>query len=172
MKLTDILPVEKWAELEERIQKKTGLDTTVYLPTGISITEFKKWENSLCPAIKKNKKGLSFICAVVNQHMAQVVSQTKKPFIEECDAGLARIAVPIFIKDQFLGTVGACGKIMEGNDVESFFISKTTGIDEEEINRLSFDISTMTPTEAEGFAAYMDEQIKEIIAEFMKNHET
>lgn len=166
IKLTDILTIKKWTELEKEIYEKSGLDTSIYPTNGISITDNKQWANSLCPAIKGNKKGLSFICAVANQYMTQEVSQTRKPFVEECDAGLARIAVPIFVGDKFLGTVGACGRFLDGTEVESFLVNKTTGIDEDKIRSLSIDVSRMTSDEAEGIANYIDKRIKEIVLEF------
>jgi len=171
IKLTDILTVEEWAELEKEIYERSGLDTSIYPTNGISITDYKQWANNLCPVIKGNKKGLSFICAVANQYMAQKVSQTRQPFVGECDAGLAKIAVPIFVGDEFLGTVGACGKFLDGSEIESFLISKTTGIEEEKIERLSVGIAKMTPTQAESLAAYIDKRIKEIVEAFEKSGE-
>ena len=165
-KLTDLLPIEKWAEWEEKAYKMSGLDATLYRPNGISLTDYKQWANRLCPVIKGNKKGLSFICAVVNQYMAQEVSQTRKPLITECDAGLSRIAVPIFVGDAFLGTFSACGKLLDENEVEFFLVSKTTGIDEEKIRSLSSDVGRMTTEEAETVARWMEARIREIVQAF------
>jgi len=168
VKLSDLLPIEKWAELEEEVYRRFGLDASVYRLTGVSLTEYKQWVNPLCPVIKGNKKGLSFICAVVNQYMAQEVSQTRKPMITECDAGLSRIAIPIFVGDAFIGTFGACGKLLDENEVESFLISKTTGIDSEKIESLSSDVGRMTTEEAENAARWMETRIQEIVDAFEK----
>ena len=41
MKLTDLLPIEKWVELEKEIYEKSGLDVNVFDPDGYRITAFK-----------------------------------------------------------------------------------------------------------------------------------
>lgn len=166
MKLTDILPVEKWAELEEDIYNRSGLDISVFGPDGMSITDFKKWANRLCPAVKATNKGLSFICAVANQSMAREVSQTRQPLIGECDAGLVKIVVPIFVGDEFLGAAAGCGAILDGSEVESFLINKITGIDEERIESLSKDIYKMPTKEAETLVEHMKNQIQRIVSDF------
>jgi len=120
MKLTDILPVKKWEALEKEINKRFDLNAPVFDKDGIRITDFKKWVNNLCPVIKANKRGQSFICAVAHQNIAAEAEKTKQPVIGECDAGFVKIAVPIFVGDEFLGVAGGCGRINHGNRVEFF----------------------------------------------------
>jgi ligand-binding sensor protein len=169
VKLTDILPIEKWAELEEDIHNRSGLDASVFNPEGISITDFKKWANRLCPAVKATDKGLSFICALANQTMANEVAKTRQPLIGECDAGLMKIVVPIFIGDKFLGVTAACGAILDHSEVESFLINKITEIDEARIESLSKDINRMPEDEAERLVQYMQGEIERIAGDFERN---
>ena len=168
MELTDLLPLEEWARIEEEICNESGLDASIFGPDGMKITKFKKWANSLCPVIKGNQKGLSFICAVANQTMTKEVSQTREPLLSGCDAGLVRVAVPIFVNDEFLGTVGACGRILDENEVESFLINKTTDIDEVEIKRLAADIRPVSRSEAEQIADRIDKRIQGIVASYQE----
>ncbi|NVL90831.1 MAG: PocR ligand-binding domain-containing protein [Desulfobacterales bacterium] len=79
MKLTDILPVEKWIELEKDIYNRYGLNAAVFDKDGNRITECQRWANRLCPVVKGNEKGRSFICAVANQNMIVQATQTRKP---------------------------------------------------------------------------------------------
>lgn len=166
MKLTDILPLEKWAELEEEINKRSGLNAAVSDVDGVRITELKKWPNRLCPVIKANEKGQTFICSAAHQNIAAQAMQTKKPVIEECDAGLVKLVVPIFVGDEYLGVAGGCGLILDDGEVESFLISKTTGINEDEIESLSDDISKITTDKAESLVAYIQKEIDRIISDF------
>lgn len=169
MKLTDILPIEKWAELEEDIYNRCGLDVSVFGTDGMSITEFKRWANRLCPAVKANKKGQTFICAVANQNLTREAWKTRQPVIGECDAGLGKLVVPIFVGDEFLGAAGGCGMIIDGSEVESFLISKMTGIDEERIENLSKDIYRIPTNEAETLVEYIKEEIHRIVSDFERN---
>jgi ligand-binding sensor protein len=169
VKLTDILPIEKWAELEEDIYNRCGLDVSVFGTDGMSITEFKRWANRLCPAVKANKKGQTFICAVANQNLTREAWKTRQPVIGECDAGLGKLVVPIFVGDEFLGAAGGCGMIIDGSEVESFLISKMTGIDEERIENLSKDIYRIPTNEAETLVEYIKEEIHRIVSDFERN---
>ena len=166
MKLTDILPVEKWMEFEDKIFKKSGLESNVFNILGIRITNNKRWVNRLCPEIKANDKGQSFICAVAHMNLAAQANKTKKHVIFECDAGLLKIVVPIFVKDEFVGAIGACGLLLDDGEVDSFMIEKTTEIDEEKIKSLSNDISKVSTHFAESLVEFIKEELDLILRKF------
>lgn len=170
MELTDILPLEKWVELEKDITERSGLDASVFNTDGIRITDFKQWANRLCPAIKATDKGQSFICAVAHMNLAIQAMKTKKSVIEECDAGLMKLVVPIFADQEFVGAFGACGFLLDDGEVDSFMINKTTEIDEEEIENLSEGIKSITTGDAESLVAYIEEQVGSIISD-LKNQQ-
>ena len=88
MRLVDILPSKNWVELEQEIHKRSGLNASVFDADGIRITKFQKWANRLCPMIKANEKGQSYICAVAHQNIAAQSMKKKEPIVEECDAVL------------------------------------------------------------------------------------
>jgi hypothetical protein len=76
MKLDEIMPIEKWVELEKEINRKSGLNAAVFDAAGVRITDFKKWTNRLCPAIRETGKGLKFICKwlILSGSIEQVTS--------------------------------------------------------------------------------------------------
>ena len=168
MKLTDILPLEKWVELEKQIHNRHGLNAAVLDKDGVRITDYRNWANRLCPVVKSNEKGQSFICALANQNMMAQAMQTRKPVTGECDAGLVKLVVPIFVGDAFLGIAGGCGLLLDDSEVEVFLVSKITGIDEKEIQGLSDDISKITADKAESLFGYVQEQIDRIVSGFEK----
>jgi ligand-binding sensor protein len=163
MELTNLLPIEKWKELEREITRRSGLDANIFNIDGIRITDYKNWANKLCPAIKATDKGQSYICAVAHMNLSAQAKQTQESLVEECDAGLVKIIVPIFIKDKFLGAVGACGFLLDGGEVDSFLVNMTTGIDEEEVERLSADIETISIEKARIILSFIEEEISKII---------
>ncbi len=162
MKLTDVASLEEWKVLEDRFFKKYGLETNVFNTDGIRITDNKRWVNRLCPAIKATDKGQSFICAVAHMNLAQMAKNQKSPVVEECDGGLVKIVVPIFKSGEFIGAVGACGFLLEDGEVDSFMIHQTTGIDEDEIERLSDDLKTITTEKAEQLAREVADSIAKL----------
>jgi len=166
MKLLDILSVEKWIEFEKEINRISGLNASIFAANGTRITDFLKWANRLCPEVKSNEKGQSFICAAAHQNIAAMAKKTKKPVIEECDAGLVKISVPIFLNTEFLGVAGGCGLLFRDGKVDSFLINKVTGIDVEEIENLSNDIGIITSDKLKSVTEYIEEQIDLIIHDF------
>jgi ligand-binding sensor protein len=166
MKLTDLLPLEQWIALEKEIHRRSGLDTNVFGTDGVRISDFKAWVNRLCPAIKATDKGQAFICAVAHMNLAAQARNTCAPVIEECDAGLMKLVVPIFVKGEFIGAVGACGALLDEGEIDDFMINKTTDIDEQTIESLSSGIPVIKTGDAEELANFIRARIGEIVADY------
>jgi len=164
MKLTDLAPLEKWIVLEKDIHKKSGLDVNVFDTKGYRISEFKNWANRLCPEIKATDKGQSFICAPAHMNIATSAMRSKQPVIEECDAGMLKLVVPIIVNDEYVGAVGACGFLLDDGEVDSFLVNKMTDINEDKVERLAEGIDSITTEKAEILAQYIEDQIAAIVA--------
>ncbi|MBF0224798.1 MAG: PocR ligand-binding domain-containing protein [Desulfobacterales bacterium] len=163
MKLTDIAPIKKWTEIEDKIHDISGLHVSVFDIDGFRIIEDKNYPNKLCAAIKSTKKGQSFICSVAHQNIANQAMNSKKSLIEECDAGLLKLLVPIFVNGEFIGSIGGCGHILDGGEIDPFLISKTIDIDENEINKLSSGIPNMSVKKAESIINEIESLLGSII---------
>jgi ligand-binding sensor protein len=163
MKLTDIAPLDKWLELEEKINERTGLNASVFNVDGVRITNFKKWANKLCPVIKANEKGQDYICAVAHQNIAAQAERSHQPVIAECDAGLMKMVVPIFVDDEFLGVAGGCGYILGNGEVDTFMVNKTIGIADEKLKNLLDDIPVMTSDEAQSHTGFIQNEVDQIL---------
>jgi ligand-binding sensor protein len=163
MKLTDIAPLDKWLELEQKINERTGLNASVFNDDGMRITNFKRWANKLCPVIKADEKGQNYICAVAHQNIAAEAQRSHQPVIAECDAGLMKMVVPIFVNDEFLGVAGGCGYIMENGEVDTFMVNKTIGIADEKLKNLLDDIPVMTPDEAQSHTGFIQNEVDQIL---------
>lgn len=166
MKLTDIMHPEKWIELEKDIYERSGLASNVFDIEGIRITDYKVWVNRLCPVVKADDRGQSFICAVAHMNIANMAKESKAPYIGECDAGLIKLVVPIFVKGEFTGAVGACGLLLDDSDVDSFMVNRTLEMDDEKIESLSNDIRRLSEEEVEALGKYIAERIEEIVGDY------
>ncbi len=163
MELTDLHPVEIWTELEEKIHQKSGMSVNVFDVKGFRITGHHTWPNQLCPAIKATDKGQSFICAVAHMNLAGMAQKKGVPVLEECDAGLLKLVVPIFVESRFLGAVGVCGYRLEDGEVDNFMIQRTTEIAEDVIIKLSWDIPQYSHKEAESLISFIQEELSRLI---------
>ncbi|GAB6908260.1 conserved hypothetical protein [Desulfosarcina cetonica] len=164
MELTDLLPLEKWVELEKEIHARSGLESNVFNTDGIRITDNKVWVNRLCPAIKATDKGQAFICAVAHMNLAHQAKEEGKPVIEACDAGLMKIVVPIIMDGEFIGAVGACGLLPADGEVDAFLVNKITEIEEDTVEALCEDLAVIETTSAEEVAQFIWEKIESVVA--------
>ena len=166
MKLIDILPLENWVEIEQEINRQSGLNAAVYDVEGVRITDFKKWANRLCPALRETEKGQKFICAVAHQNIAARTIKTRKTVVDECDAGLMKFAVPIFVEDEFLGAAGGCGLLRNQEQVDAYLVHRTTDLDEKVVEELAQDIETIPNDTLKAVINYLEKTVTEIIREF------
>ena len=164
MKLTDIAPLERWMALENDINARSGMDANVFDPKGYRISPQKHWANQLCPAIKDTDKGQSFICAPAHMNIAVQAMRSREPVIEECDAGMIKLVVPIFRDDEFVGAVGACGMRFEDGDIDAFLVNKMTEIDEEKVESLTATVPSIARDKAEELGRYIQDRIAGILA--------
>lgn len=167
MKLTDILPVEQWIELEQEIHAKSGLNPTIYDTEGVSITRTSTFPNSLCPEIKAIPKGQTFICSAAHQNIAGEAEESREPVVDACDAGLVKIVVPIYEGDTFVGAAGGCGLLPEDGEVESFLIGKTLDMDDERVEELAQSVPTISDQKAKDVADFIKGRIDSIISAYM-----
>jgi len=166
MKLEDMMPIEKWVDVEQEINRRSGLNAAVYNVAGVRITDFKKWANRLCPALRATEKGQEYICAVAHQNIAAQATKTGKTIVDECDAGLMKFAVPIFVENEFLGVAGGCGLLRNQEHVDAYLVHRTTGMTEEVVEKLAENIETIPNDRLESTIGYLENKVAEIIREF------
>jgi ligand-binding sensor protein len=152
--------------LEEDIRQRSGMRASIYDIDGIGLTGRSRHANALCPAIRATGKGQTYICAVAHQNMAAMAQNSRTPVIEECDAGLLKIVVPIIVDGTFVGAAGGCGLLMEDGEVDDFMINKTTDLAEEEIATLAESVAPITLQEAEKLAAYIAGEIDRVVKRY------
>ena len=167
MKLTDLAALDKWIEIEKDIHQKSGLDVNVFDTKGYRISEFKHWANRLCPEIKATDKGQSFICAPAHMNIATLAMRSRQAVVEECDAGMLKLVVPIFANDEYVGAIGACGFLLDDGEVDTFLVNKMADLNADKVERLTEGIPVITAEKAEILSQYITNQISSIVADYM-----
>ncbi|MGB5984010.1 MAG: PocR ligand-binding domain-containing protein [Desulfobacterales bacterium] len=171
MELTDILTKVEWAAFEKELYDRFRINCTVYNTSGVGVTGKPNWCNRICPKIKANPDSLAAICAPGNQNFMAQAQQSRQAVIGECDAGLIKIAVPIFSDGQFLGTAGGCGLLPEDGEVETFMIEMSLGLSPEKIASYCEGLATMSPEKAQEMAQFIEKRIGQIMENFEKSKE-
>ncbi len=165
MELTELLPLEKWMELEKEIQARSGLASNVFDTEGIRITGNKVWANNLCSAIKATDKGRSSICAVCHNKLAKRATEKRQTVIESCEAGFMKIVVPIIVDGNIIGSVDACGLLPAGGEVDTVLVKKVMDIKQSEIESLCDNIAAIEKNSAEEVAQFIWEKIEAVVSE-------
>ncbi len=156
MQMPDLLTKEQWTDFEKSLHRDWGVNASVYDDAGFTFTGFKNFINPLCREIKAHPEGIQAICSVAHQHMAKQARETGKTVIEQCDAGLLKICTPVFIGDEFVGVVGGCGRLPEGEEVETFTVEKAINIPLEKVEALAGEVPGVTMDKAGEMAAYLE----------------
>lgn len=166
MKLTDILPVEQWIELENEIYARSGLNPSIFDADGVNITGTIT-RNALCHEIKASPKGQTLICSPSHQNITREAKKSYKPVIGVCHSGQTKIVVPIYVGVTFVGAAGGCGLIPESGGVDGLFVRKTLGIGNKRLEDLTKDIPSISQKKAQDVAHYIKERIDGIISIYM-----
>jgi ligand-binding sensor protein len=166
MELLDLCPLERWKSLEDDIRSRSGLNAGAFSIEGIRLIPPAVWPNRLCPAIKANPKGQAFICATAHMNIANMAKTTGEMVIEECDAGMVKMAVPIFVAQEFVGTVSGCGLLLDDGAVDTYLIGKITGMEEAKLKNLAVGISSMSLEYAQTTGHFIQAQVARIVTAY------
>jgi ligand-binding sensor protein len=162
MELTDILSTEGWKQLAEEIYEKFGLNGLVNDKDGSLIAASSRWANKICPKIKGGEQSRT-ICAIAYQYLVKLAQEKKEPAVGECDVGLTKILVPIFYKEEFLGSAGGCGLLAEDGEIDTFYIAKVLSLNEEEVEKWMAGVKQVSQTEIETVVGYVKKRLDEIL---------
>ncbi len=163
MNLLDLMTENQWNDFSKEMHQQYGISFGISDTSGARVSSYANWCNRLCPKIKSDPESLAAVCAVAAQHFTEKTRKSRQSEIGECDLGLIKIAVPIFVGDTFLGTAGGCGFATDKGDIESFMIQKLTGMDETEVAELVKDIAPMSQARAVEMADDVASRIDAIV---------
>jgi len=163
MKLTDIAPKETWQQMVKEICEKFTVNCGVQNIDNVVFCPPVGWANKACPLIKGNENG-RLVCASAQQNLSGKAKNSKKTFIGKCDVGFTKFVTPIFYNDEFLGTAGGCGVLLEGDKLDDFYISKILNLSEKEDKELIKDVKILSTYDLEKNVKYLEEALLKIIS--------
>ena len=166
MELVELCPLETWKDLEEEIHRRSGLCASVFNIEGVRINPISAWPNKLCPEIKANPKGQSFICATAHMNIAILARESGEPVIEECDAGMIKLVVPIHVSGEFIGSVSGCGLLLDDGAVDTFLVNKITGMDEHRLESLSEGMPALSMDQIRELGQFIQKELERIISAY------
>lgn len=163
MRMEDLMTVAAWKDFERELNDATGLNACVFDAEGNRVTDFVAWANRLCPLIKSQPASAQAICAVAHQEIARQARLTRQPAVAECDAGMLKMCIPIYVDDAFVGIAGSCGMLADPDHLEPFHVSRVSELPEERVVELAGDIPTMSADKVEATVALIADRVAEVI---------
>ncbi len=152
----------QWLAVGRELHARFGLNPSINDAKGHPVAANEHWANELCPAIRGSNQGHSPVCISAGEHFARLLRSSGKPVVEECGAGMLRIAVPIFAGHEFKGSLGGCGKVCEGGDVDEFMIRKVTGLELEQIRERAASVASITWAEADEIVEFLEDKVRSL----------
>jgi len=137
MNVLDLKSKEEWEAILHRIAQKTKMTVTLTDDKGTHILSTQGTRCPLCSKIREKKEALTFICSQCNTAMLEEAKQTLEPVVDFCDAGLARMVVPILRDGVLIGQLTACGGAVRDEEIDLFLVAQQVGISEEEAQALA-----------------------------------
>ncbi|HDD35246.1 MAG TPA: hypothetical protein ENF30_00430 [Candidatus Desulfofervidus auxilii] len=162
MRLTDILAVEEWQRFAAEIFEKYGMNAAINDSEGNVIHPAPGWANEICPLIKGDPQR-RVVCASAQQNMMKVAKDKNITIIEECDVGFTKFVVPIFYKNEFLGTAGGCGVVLKGSEIDTFYLAQLLNKTEEEVEKMLSSVKEISEEELKQAVEFVERRIKEIV---------
>lgn len=142
MNLLDLKSQGEWEGTLVRVAEETKMAATLTDDRGNLILEEQGKRYPLCIKIREKDASRTFICSQTSAAMLEEAKRSLKPVIDECEAGLVRMVVPICRDGVLIGQVTACGLVAkEGVEIDPFLIAKQVGVSEGEVE----DWATLTP---------------------------
>lgn len=123
----DLKSRETWQELLDEVHSALGMPTAL-LDADNVILQSSGERNELCREIRSLEKAKPVICGQSQKFMAEMARTKITSIMEICEAGMAKIVVPVFRDQKFLGSITCCGSILPEMEIEAYFIEKTTGL--------------------------------------------
>jgi ligand-binding sensor protein len=132
----DLKSKEEWEEILSGFSSETKMTSCLNDEAGNHIFCVSD-RYPLCSTIRTNQDALTFICAQTNTAMTAVVSKTRKPEVDFCEAGLIRVVVPVVRDGAMVGQITACGLSSDDEELNAFLVSKEVGIPEDKVLELA-----------------------------------
>jgi ligand-binding sensor protein len=160
MGVYDIKTRAEWQEILDTVSRRLGMPAALLDENNV-ILQHSGTRNPLCRHIRDQKESKSAICGQSQQYMAEMAWTSGRPVIDACEAGLAKFVLPLFHENRRAGTLTACGSCTGGDEVEAFLVQKSTGLEEDALQRLASEVENVDPEALKALAEELFPQVRE-----------
>lgn len=164
MKPTDFASPAEWQNIQSLFAAVTGLTSVTFDVEGNPVSP-PDFQNEFCRAFKGTANG-AMMCKESHQKIAEEALQKRAPVVGLCKAGLIKVVVPIFYKDEIIGFTGGCGVYHRdhGLDVAKLIEAGSfAGIDADKVKELAETIKSIDNKTIEEEINVLESKIKALM---------
>jgi ligand-binding sensor protein len=136
----EIMSAEQWDELLEELASDS-LMTSALLDSQGAVLRTHGRRNALCKMIRQEGESRTSICSQTSAAMLEMVRVTLGPVIEECEAGMMRVVIPVVRGGVLAYQVALCGRLAHDGQIETFLLSKLMRVGEDDVSDLSRSVT-------------------------------
>jgi len=159
MSVYDIKSKEEWQKILDDLCEESGMPTALVDKKSV-VLQVSGERNPLCLKIRSNNESLAFICGQTQQFMVKKAKSTQKPVIDPCEAGMLKLLIPLFLDNEFVGSITVCGSCAPGEEIEIFAIAQSTKMNEDEIRPLVKQVAEVDQEQVTGVAQRLFQEIQ------------
>jgi len=159
MSVYDIKSKEEWQKILDDLCEESGMPTALVDKKSVVLQDSGE-RNPLCLKIRSNNESLAFICGQTQQFMVKKAKSTQKPVIDPCEAGMLKLLIPLFLDNEFVGSITVCGSCAPGEEIETFAIAQSTKMNEDEIRPLVKQLCEVDQEKVTGVAQRLFQEIQ------------
>ncbi|HYE82421.1 MAG TPA: PocR ligand-binding domain-containing protein [Clostridia bacterium] len=115
MNLRDLIDVEILQDIQDRFAEATGLAAVTVDFRGKPVTRYSKF-TKFCMLCRRDSRCLE-ACYRSDAHGGLEAARRGRPYIYKCHTGLVDFAIPIIVKDQYLGSIMSGQVRVEENEM-------------------------------------------------------
>ncbi len=147
----DVKAESDWLRIVEKLCQNLDMPVSLTDADGKILMSAGE-RNPLCAHIREKTETLQAVCSQTAAAMTAALKASKAPVIDLCEAGLARVAVPIFHENEIVGQVSVCGKATDFDEIDPYYLAMTLDISEVEVGALVKKVQAISDEEMQSFS--------------------
>lgn len=142
MALFNEIDPDTWRRILDEVSARFGIHTTLSDEENKVALEGGQ-NNPLCSRVRARPESLMSVCSQTAQGMIHEARAGGAPVADLCELGMFKTVVPIIDGGTYLGSLSACGLVLDEEPLEVFLVAKVLGIEEEEAEGLVAEVSVI-----------------------------
>ena len=129
----------EWEEYLGELAKTSGLTLALVSPDG-TLLQVQGRRNQLCREIRARPEALTYVCSQSSAAMRAQVRRAGVALLDQCEAGLWYLTVPVIREGEVVALVNGCGQKPDDEELEPFMLVQQLRLTESQAEAMTRDV--------------------------------